>query len=74
MASQHHVTKAFLESLHQSEVARWRDREPVLEYPRWFRLACKIPSRWTPRFLEDKMADCYNNRMEDYRQWLSERP
>jgi hypothetical protein len=64
--------KARAEARSRAELYMWEQSKP--EFPRWYLLACKIPARWTPRFLDNKMADCYNDMMEAYRQWQSERP
>ena len=68
----HYSIKARAEARDRHEFYMWEDSKP--EFPRWYLLACKIPARWSPRFLDDKMADCYNDMMEAYRQWQSERP
>lgn len=64
--------KARAEARSRHERTLWEDSKP--KFPRWYLLACKIPYRWTPRFLDDKMADCYNDHWCAYHEWVSERP
>lgn len=64
--------KVRAEAKHRRDRTLWQESKP--KFPRWYLLACKIPYRWSPRFLDDMMADCYNDMWVAYHEWAEDRP